>query len=63
MKVLDARSISYAVRFAESRCPLERLLILSDNLARVLAPSNLCVWFQDRICLVVQVDTVGVDLL
>ena len=40
MIVIDACSILYAVRFAESRCPLERLLILSDNLALVLALCN-----------------------
>ena len=35
--ILEARSILYAVRFAESCCPLGRLLILSDTLALVLA--------------------------
>ena len=59
--VLEAHSILYAVRHAGSRYPPGRLLILSDNLALVLAlckgrsnistiasshASNLCVWFQ-----------------
>ena len=35
--VLEARSILFAVRYAESRCPPWRLLILSDNVALVLA--------------------------
>ena len=65
--IFEARSILYAVRYAESKYPLERLLILSDNLALVLAlckgrslvffysisshASDLCVWFPDRVCL------------
>ena len=35
--VLEARSILYAVRLAGNSCPLRRLLILSHNLALVLA--------------------------
>ena len=77
--ILEARSILNAFRFAESRYPRRHLLILSGNLALVLAlslckglpnihialshASNLCVWYQGRICLIVQVDTVGVELL
>ena len=38
--VLEARSILYAVRYGESCCPPGRLLILSDNLALVLARSD-----------------------
>ena len=34
---LEARSILHAVQHAEGRCPPGRLLILSDNLALVLA--------------------------
>ena len=74
--VLEARTILYAVRFAESSYPPVRLLILSDNLALVLAlckktlknyiafsqASNLCVRLQGRFCLIVLVDTVGVEL-
>ena len=37
MIVLEARSILYAVSYAESRYPSGRLLILSDILALVLA--------------------------
>ena len=75
--ILEARSILYAVQFAESNYPLGCLLILSDNLALVLAlckgrsksvyiafshASNLCVWFQGRFCLSFQVDTDGDEL-
>ena len=35
--LLEARSIRYAVRHADSTCPPGRLLILSDNLAPVLS--------------------------
>ena len=35
--ILEARSILYAVQYAESKYPPGRLLILSDNLALVLA--------------------------
>ena len=35
--VFEARSVLYAVRYAESRYPLGRLLIFSDSLALVLA--------------------------
>ena len=74
--VLEARFILYAVRYAESCRPPGCLLILSDNLALVLAlskrrskhlallyghASNLCVWLQGRFCLIVQVDTVRVE--
>ena len=44
----EARSILYAVRYAESNCPPGRLLILSDDLALVLAlckgRSNMFTW-------------------
>ena len=75
--VVEARSILYAVRCAESNYPPGRLLILSDNLALVLLlckgrsktfytafshVSNLCVWFPGGVCLTVQVDTVRVEL-
>ena len=74
--VLEARSILYAVTYAESSCPPGRLLILSDNLVVVLAlckgrsnifhiafspASNLSVWFQGGFCLIVQVDTIRVE--
>ena len=62
------RSIQYAVRDAESKYPRGRLLILSDNLALVLA---LCkqfyiavshaVWLLGGVRLIFQVDTVGVE--
>ena len=77
--ILEARSILYAVRFAESRYLPERFLILSDNHAPVLAlckgratfffniafshASDLCVCFQGSIYPVVQVDTFGIELL
>ena len=70
--VLEACSVSYAVRCAQRNYPTGRLLILSDNLALVLAlckgrsnnshASYLCVLFQGRYCLIVQVDTVGDEL-
>ena len=34
--ILEAHSILHAVQFTESKCPLGRLLVLSDNLALVL---------------------------
>ena len=54
MKVLEARSILCPVRYADSRYPLGRFLIFSDNLALVLALgkgrsnsfSLLSVWLQ-----------------
>ena len=75
--VLEARCILYAVQYAESRYPLGRLLILSDNFALVPAlcrgrskhfdiafshASDLCVLFQSKFCLIVQVDTVRFGL-
>ena len=74
--VLEARSILFAVQYAESCYPPGRLLILSDNLAPVGAlkrtlkhfdiafshASHLCVWFQGKFCLIVQVDKVRVEL-
>ena len=38
VKVLEARSTVYAVRYAESSSPPGRFMILSDNLALVLSP-------------------------
>ena len=76
-KFLQARSICHAFWYAESCYPPGRLLILSDNLALVLAlckrrskhfyivdshASDLCVWFQGRFCLTFQVDSVRVEL-
>ena len=52
--VLETRYILYAVRYAESRYPPGRLLILSDNFALVLA---LCKGRSGLVFLVVQVET------
>ena len=73
--ILEARSILYAAQYAENNYPPGRLLILSDNLALVLAlcetletfdvvfshASDLCVWFQGKFCLIIQVDTVRAE--
>ena len=75
--VLEARFILFAVRHAEGSHPPGRLLILSDNLALVAGTqqwtfthffiasshaSYLCVWSQVRLCLIVQVDIVRIEL-
>ena len=75
--LLEARSILYAVWYAESNYPLGRLLILSDNLALVLALCKgrskhftllsimrriFASGFRTGFCLIVQVDTVRVEL-
>ena len=70
--VLEARSVLYAVRHAESRYSPGRLLTFSDNLALVLALCKgrsknhiafkhtlyLCFWHQDKFCPIFQVDTI-----
>ena len=75
--VFEARSVLYAVRYAESRYPLGRLLIFSDSLALVLALCKgrantftllsvmrriFASGFRAGFCLIVQVDTVRVEL-
>ena len=75
--VFEARSVLYAVRYAESRYPLGRLLIFSDSLALVLALCKgrantfallsvmrriFASGFRAGFCLIVQVDAVRVEL-